>query len=218
MANRSLEVLDRPAVSEQKINENVFPKYPPRYGCQLDSLDDKLRTFLSNVLRSKTLTSAQAIDAWKEENFDLELAINKTSGPIVEVAGPTEGENLLIDFNKVEKNIYVSNIASSRDIIDLETEEFLGRVGRVDFRADATALSIASGKIGVLFASCLPIEAREQFVKESKRVLEIGGILIYQGIRTEDIETAENAGFRLVEYRKQKREKGQIIYDAVFKK
>lgn len=91
-------------------------------------------------------------------------------------------------------------------------------MGRVDFRADATALSIASGKIGVLFVSCLPIEAREQFVKESKRVLEIGGILIYQGIRTEDIETAENAGFRLVEYRKQKREKGQIIYDAVFKK
>lgn len=107
MANRSLEVLDRPAVSEQKINENVFPKYPPRYGCQLDSLDDKLRTFLSNVLRCKTLTSIQVIDTWKEENFNLELAIDQTSGPIVEIAGPTEGENLLIDFNKTAKNIYV---------------------------------------------------------------------------------------------------------------
>ena len=216
MSNQSIEVLDRPAVSEQDINKNIFPKYPPRYSCQLDSLDYKLRIFLSNDLRCKTLTSSQIADTWKEENFDLELEINRTPGPIVEVAGPTEGENLLIDFNKVAKNIYVSNLSSSRDIVDSETGEFLGCIGKIDFRADATALPIASGKTGVLFASCLPIGAREEFIKESKRVLETGGILIYQGIRTEDIEAAENAGFRLVEYRKQ--EKGQIIYDAVFKK
>lgn len=218
MSSQRVEVLDRPAVSEKKINKNIFPKYPPRYSCQLDSLRDGLRKTLLDALRRKEWTSIQVIDAWEEEDFDLELAIDQAPGPIVEVAGPTEGETLLIDFNKVAKNIYVSNLAPSRDIFDLETREFLGRVGRIDFRADATALPIASGKTGVLFASCLPVDAREEFIKESKRVLETGGILIYQGIRTEDIEAAKIAGFRLVEYRKQGKGKSQIIYDAVFKK
>jgi hypothetical protein len=85
--------------------------------------------------------------------------------------------------------------------------------------------------VGAVFSSCIGSinveglqqdDIREKTIKESYRVLEQGGLLIWQGGNEEDFTSANKCGFRLLQCKitKGKYASGEkaIIYDFIFEK
>lgn len=201
---------------------NIFPSYPDRFGVKLSDLKGKFRTMVSKgLVLEDRFNSHSPVPVstviWRKDNFELVSAIRQTTGPLVEVAGPTTG-TVVIDFSKLGKNIFVSNAKPGLSVFDDKTEKFLGYFGRIDFQAEAQNLPLVSGGVGALFVSCLHLEARREFAAEAIRVLEAGGLLIYQVAFTEDVEVLKSKGLEIVEYQKRVRDGGWEDWDVVFQK
>lgn len=159
-----------------------------------------------------------AEDNWIENGFVAKEAVNKTKGPAIEVAGPTERGYSLVNAEALDKKLQVSNI-KAKGVKYCE-----GVVqGEIDFQADAVNLPLVSGSVGSLFASCLPKEVRIGALNEAQRVLEDGGLFVYQGVVTEDILRAEKLGFKLVQFRRHNNLppgfwNGELSYDVILQK
>lgn len=65
-------------------------------------------------------------DYWRERNFDVIKALNSSKGPLVEVAGPTQGGYRLVDLAKLNRRLTVSNTKAqeSPDTINLQAGAF----------------------------------------------------------------------------------------------
>jgi len=155
---------------------------------------------------------------------DLTAALNATRGPIVEVAGPTTAGFAAIDAARLEKPVLQSNLMAGLplwgDRIEQDDAAFGVRpyhgpptpsmvkagmarapkwlVGRVDFQADATALPLRDKVLGAVLVSCLNRPSRPGALREAARVLEAGGLLVWQGAFAEDLLLARSLGLELV--------------------
>jgi hypothetical protein len=156
---------------------------------------------------------------WTKEGFSIEDEIRDRQGPLIEIAGPTDYGFELVDLSKLDKKVFVSNISPGCPLYDDVTGEFLCYTGQVDFQADAQNLPFRESGIGILFASCLPKEIRNRTIQEAKRVLEDGGLLVWQGGTDEDIESAKKIGLEPVEYSKHLNQATQTYsWNVIFKK
>lgn len=168
------------------------------------SLDDLVERIKERFLKHPgTLeTEKQGIktgdERWTTKGFSIKDEIRNRQGPLIEIAGPTDHGFELVDIYALEKRVLQSNISPGCPLYDELTGEFLCYTGQVDFQADTQNLPLGDGKVGVLFASYLPKEIRDRTIQEAKRVLEDGGLLVWQGGTTEDIEIAEKAGLKPV--------------------
>jgi ubiquinone/menaquinone biosynthesis C-methylase UbiE len=139
----------------------------------------------------------QEKETWKNH---LEELINATNGPLIEIGGPTPNQWAtdsaynLIDTNTLTKKIITTNITSGVDVWDYSDET--GEEEKVDFlpvdiQADALRLPFKSSSVGAIFASALPVEIRVGALQEAVRVLETGGLLIWQHGIEQDRKNAE---------------------------
>lgn len=136
-----------------------------------------------------------------DKDFDLEEAIRKALGPLLEVGGPTDYEYYQTDIDNSGRKMHVSNIYPGQPLYDLSSDnkDPIGYKGKVDLQADATNLAIRDNSLGVLFASCLPIPIRQGLLEEASRVLRPGGLFIVPGFKDEEIDAAKKMGFELKE-------------------
>ena len=111
----------------------------------------------------------------------------------------------MVDLGKLNKRPLFSNTHSMYrpvEIVDRKTKAPVMKVEKLDLLADATKLPLADNSLGCLFASNLPGDIDEEVIREASRVLEPGGILVWQGGETQDVAQAELAGLKVVQYQK----------------
>lgn len=175
---------------------------------------------------------------WSLEGFNVYKKIEALRGPLIEIAGPTEkGYRSLVDIPRLKKRLYISNVSPSvAKYTDRQPVELLGPV---DFRTDATNVSLKDKSVGALFCSALgPIGfvgqrdaaadaaainernlLREGFIKEAEKVLEANGLLILRDFLKRDVEFALQNGFQLdqlkADYIRDIEERG---YDVILEK
>jgi hypothetical protein len=137
----------------------------------------------------------------------------------------------LVDMDKLPKKLFISNIAPGRPQFDPKTGKFIGYSGKVDFVEDATKMTFNESSIGAIFSSGIesinvegiPQEKiREKTIKEAFRVLEPGGLLIWQGGVEEDFIIARGCGFRLLQSKaieaKLSNGKKELVCNFIFEK
>lgn len=140
---------------------------------------------------------------WKEKDFDLNAALSRRRGPLVEVGGPTEVGYKMVPQEIIEKSgkqLFTSNLHVGRQITETVTGKKVEYVVPADFAADARKMPHADGSIGALFVSALNIAAISGAIQEASRILEKDGLLIWQGPRLEGIMLAEKLGLHLKAY------------------
>lgn len=163
-------------------------------------------------------------DRYTQQGFNAPQSIKEVKGPLVEIAGPTQGGYRLVDTNDLNKKLFVSNKKLGCPLFNPNTGERAGYIGSsVDFRADATKLPFKAGSVGAVFVSCLgplfddpqaiPVVAlRKSAIEEAGRVLEPNGFLVWQGGSRQDILNAEQQGFKIVEYTRSDTNSYNIIF------
>jgi len=156
---------------------------------------------------------------WVREGFSVIETIRNLNGPLVELAGPTDTGYALVDLDKLDKRLFVSNLFPGPPRYDDETGKFLGYIGSVDFQADAMAIPIKNEGCGALFVSFLPFELGEKIFSEAYRVLQKGGLLIWQGGYNPNMKSAKELGFEVMEYLKRyDKDSGFYFWNVVFQK
>lgn len=173
----------------------------------------------------------QEIKDWKEKDFDALKRLAETKGILLEVAGPTEDGYELVDINKLPKKLFISNIAPGKPQFDPETGKFIGYGGKVDFVEDATKMTFNENSVGAVFCSCIGSinveglqqdDIRKKTIKEAFRVLEPGGLLIWQGGNEEEFSFARECGFRMVQCKTTEGEyksgEKAFVYSYIFEK
>jgi len=134
-------------------------------------------------------------------NFHLQNEINKRQGIFIEVGGPTKQGFISLEGITLPKEPIISNISSTPPGTATKEEVKLQHP-KIKLIADATSLPFPDNSIGLILASCLPSRIRSSTLAEAYRVLEPGGLLIWQGGRIEDLAEAKRIGFKLQQYRK----------------
>ncbi len=127
---------------------------------------------------------------YKENGFDILEQLRTRKGSFVELGGPTERGYELVDINKLDRKLHVTNIdPRGCPIYDPYNPAIKNpiRFLPIDFQADATNLKFADNSISALFASCLNNDIRTRAIAEIARVLEEGGLLIWQVGGKDDI-------------------------------
>jgi len=151
---------------------------------------------------------------WKKENsFSLTAELNKINGPIIEIGGPTENGFPLAKWDKIKKNAYISNVKQGAPTFDSKGN-FSHFYGKVDFQTDAQRLPFSSQSIGAIRADSLPPHILEKTIDEAQRVLVKNGILILQGLDSNDVLFITKQNFTLIQYKM----KDNNPYYTVFRK
>lgn len=126
---------------------------------------------------------------YKESGFDAAKSLRERKGNFIEVGGPTTQGYELVNINRLDRRLYITNI-DPKGCPLFDPFSRTPRVVRylpIDFPADATNLKFTDKSIGALFASCLNGNIRSKAIAEAARVLEDGGLLIWQGGTEQDI-------------------------------
>lgn len=169
---------------------------------------------LAGQVVSKVLRS----NSYKETGFDVYRELAQRQGHFVEVGGPTLGGYELINTSKLDRRLWITNVTPAGCEIYNPYSGELVNVLPIDFQLDATRMRFNDGSIGALFASCLFNNVRPQALSESARVLEQGGLLIWQGGREEDIYDAIQNGLIIKQSRRSVSRNNIVAYDLIFQK
>jgi len=169
--------------------------------------------------RKPTQPAPVKVEAWRAEGFDVLESLGRVRGRFFEVAGPTK-EYKLVDLEKLRRQtgrqLHVSNLGfGGAPKFDAKTGELIA-VNPAHLTADGTALPLAEGSVGALFCSCLStvrdrsrpfqeqvemtLELRKSAVSEAARVLEHGGLLVWQGGGRDMLDYAKTQGFNPKQY------------------
>ncbi len=196
-----------------------FPKYYQRERVENDKESGKrgekvgwLRGFLDRVERWKRQTCYIHEIHAQEPQFNISEELKKRQGPMIEVGGPTEDGFRLVPTEAMRDIRDRFHISNSDDGLYARYpgERERRKEYSVDFTADATALSFPNEFLSAVFASCLPRHAvengiaekdkpvREPAIREAYRVLESGGLLIWQGTFWDDLKMAHSVGFEMM--------------------
>ena len=202
-------------MSEPSNIENI--KITPSEKSRLtpDEIVAKLRRILFRDASAPSLNEKK--ERWVKEGFSLIEEIKKIKKPLIEVGGPTTQGFELVDPEKLDKKVFISNITPGCPYYS--GGEVLGYIGKIDFQADAERLPFKDKSLGGLLASCLPNDIREKTIREAVRVLDEGGIFVWQGGINEDIELAKSLRLEVMEYSKCYSEHSEEwIWNVIFQK
>lgn len=142
-------------------------------------------------------------------SFDVIAALNAVRGPFVEVGGPThdqwphEYQYRLVDISKLSKEIISTNIVPGVNVWEPSEEDgeyTLTDYLPADMQADGTKLPFKAASLGAVFASAVPTEIRPQVLQEAYRVLEPGGLLVWQHGVPEDGALCKKLGFSVLKH------------------
>lgn len=175
----------------------------------ISKIRDVFERYYATIAEKEQYIKGLMPENWKDPDFDIEKKLESINGPLIEVAGPTEGGYSIIDMDSLGNKIYVSNLTKGCPISkDGKTVNYFGKV---DFQADAKQLPFQEGKIGAVFCSCLGkvgktngdllrermenVLLREKAIEEAMRVLEPGGLIVIDNFVLEDMKMAEHLGF-----------------------
>ncbi|MBP9820247.1 methyltransferase domain-containing protein [Candidatus Woesebacteria bacterium] len=138
--------------------------------------------------------------------FDVLTALHKVKGQFIEIGGPTqphyvlETPYLVVDTKKLPKPLITTNITPATKVFepDYETGEYSeAQLLPTQVQIDGRQLAFADNSVGAVFASALPVEIRGKVLVEAYRVLEPGGVLIWQYPFVSDLHSAVKVGFSL---------------------
>lgn len=171
-------------------------------------LHSRIELVGSTDLRDLLWAHAERRRMWSAPGHDAEAAINATSGPLVEIGGPSFGDwsfpnpRFVFDPKKLERPIHISNVVEDPDIAGWHPKfripwqpRIKYATDRVEFLADARNMPIPDSSLGAVFTANLPGAAefgglRSDFIHEAARVVEPGGLVVFHGARAIDIEEA----------------------------
>jgi hypothetical protein len=135
--------------------------------------------------------------ASRAAGFDLHAELRARQGTFIEIGGPTSSGFGVLDGQSPPQRVFVGNITPG--MVIFRQNGSMALEGRVDFVANGTELPFANDSIGCFFASCLPLSVRKETLSEAMRVLEPGGLLIWQGTFHEDLAVIRELGFKVVQ-------------------
>lgn len=140
----------------------------------------------------------------EDKNFDITSYLNSLGKPIIEVGGPTGVGFVTVDTKRLNK-FFTSNIATENQhwSTNPKTDTWrdgISSAGTVDFRADGRKLPLATESTGGILVSAMMNDRKlnEEIIKEAKRVLVSGGILVLEANTPRDVIYALNNGFEPV--------------------
>lgn len=190
-----------------------------------ESGETSLEHPLSTTLAPQTeQIRISALLEWTKPGFDVQTELDKRSGPFIEVGGPTWGGYELVPTEKLKTRLYVSNIPNPSPTVKAMVLNFVkgllkGRFSRkVHFQADGRELPLANSSVGALLGSALPTQLREKLFKEAYRVLEPGGLLVFQTGTDNDKKQIEKLGFEITQYKKYLSTTGDAIWSIIGQK
>lgn len=141
-------------------------------------------------------------EQWEMPSFNIYEALKDRKGQFVEVGGPSLGY-ALVDFLEVNaqtgKRIQITNLPD-KDLIPGVIEQ-IGDL-KLDARVDVRNFPYEDESIGALFSSCFPSGVRQAMIAGATRILEPGGLFIYQGFDTADMAYTLGKGFDLLAYQR----------------
>lgn len=139
---------------------------------------------------------------WFKKGFSLIDEIRNRQRVFIEIGGPTPKGFELINFSDFLKRVFVSNITRGNPIYNSETAELLGygNEEKIDFLTDGRRMPFRDGSISVCFISCLPVKIRKDVLEDVVRVLEDGGLVVWQGGIRKNKKFAEKLGLKIVAY------------------
>ena len=160
---------------------------PYRYESALRTIEAKLsRAFPDEMLT----TGGEVVDIAKN-----------VQGPLLEIGGPTA------TYDCMFANMVELDKRTDKPIVKIS----ITKSGQETIRADANCLPFANNSLGLIFASCLPKEAKTNHFDEAFRTLGAGGILAYQRGFDLDIYHALSLGFLLKTYNRQPRPREEFL-------
>lgn len=158
----------------------------------------------------------------KTEQDIIEM-IDATHGPIIEIGGPTGRNEVtnksydIVDVFQLKKRVIPTNIMEGVAVWDYneEVDDYIP-IGSMaaEARIDGRKMAFKSNSVGAIFASALPTDIRTTVLTESFRVLEPGGVVVWQYGTTKDIKVAVNLGFELIK----KNITQYLTQDCIFRK
>jgi len=167
----------------------------------------KIATYISQVPDSYRKQEEQTIGTLQLDKvinevtafgFNLKEELEARTGPFIEIAGPTPEGFEFVDYDKLDRKVFISNIGNGLPLQDDEKGEIIGHWGKVDFQADSQKMPLRQQSVGALFASKMDIDVVIDTIKEANRILEPGGIFILQGVTKKDIiDLVKELGFEV---------------------
>jgi len=145
---------------------------------------------------------AQDIDREKEM-VSLVEALKRIAGPIIEIGGPTLPDKFhphsyrLIKLNEIPKRLWTVNIDLFHENEEWDQDAGVWRLVKYpspDIQADGMMLPLGKESVGAVFASALPDPIRNSVLREVHRILEPGGLVIWQYGIPRDIKKARQVG------------------------
>lgn len=161
---------------------------------------------LNIIYNTQPNSTAAQIDEQVREALNIEEVLQQRKGAFIEIGGPTPSKYSLerpyksFDIHKLPKKLITTNIAlgvTQYEYSDEAEEEVPVAYFPADLQADGLRLPFADSGIGAVFVSNLPIIIREAVFQEISRVLEPGGVVIWEGGTTQDRQFAQNAGLNV---------------------
>lgn len=140
----------------------------------------------------------------ENKKFDVASYLNSLAKPVIEIGGPTDGGFVTVDIERLNQ-FFTSNIAApdqhwSTNQITGTWRDRISNVGPVNFRADGRHLPLAAESTGGILISAMLNDQKlnEDIIKEARRVLVQGGILVLENNNPQDVLFALNNGFEPV--------------------
>jgi len=145
---------------------------------------------------------------WCSPEFDMKRFLEQAAKPFVEVGGPTDQGFRIVsprDITEAGKHFVVTNIDEGVHIYPPverghENDPLFAKIkiSEAEMVADGRRLPFQDNSLAGMFAACMQRSTRAAILTEAARVIEPGGILVWQAPFEEDLLTSERLGLKLV--------------------
>ena len=149
------------------------------------------RNFYLNLFKEvDELPNTLEVGYFKMKGFNIDKKLKQINGSFVEIGGPTVQEFNLINTKELPKKLITSNIRTHKNI------------DKPDFFADAKNMPLENNSVGALFSKNISIDSSEykDLAKEAWRIIEPGGVFIFEGGRKDIFKSAKETGFNVVQH------------------
>jgi hypothetical protein len=192
------------------------------------------------AVKQAEYNEAQAAKPQKKppKESSIEGMISKTTGPFVEVGGPSEAtyglSEPIVDFEAVDKPLVVSNVRRQNVMEGIWRSPIYGETHAVerpgatyllkdigfgsaehtlDAKLDAADMPDGEGYLGAMYARALYLEIEFPFVmEEAPRVLETDGILVVEKMKPDTLEALRDSRyFDVVSVKRPRGEPGHTV-------
>lgn len=149
-----------------------------------------------------TLAELFPDDRWQQQDFELLTALQKISGPFIEVGGPSPRGYRLVDLLDVHKatgkKIMVTNISAEQ--LRQPVPESMHDAIEIDGVEDVRSLPYKENSVGAFFANGLGFYSTPYLFRYSTRLLEKDGLLVAGYMSGLEVADALHLGLELKAY------------------